>query len=117
MRCPSQPTKGAVVRRHERGLGFAVDASGVVADACGRAGQWIEPSPVSRCKPRERTAFDPAKPHGEAELLAYGETVWSWPSSLRSSLCEGVTRVNRRGGVNFATATETKGIRLRGERA
>jgi hypothetical protein len=22
--------------------------------------------------------------------LAYGETVWSWPSLLRSSLCEGV---------------------------
>src|SRR4051794_19177394 len=26
---PSQPTKGAVVRRHERGLGVAVDAGGV----------------------------------------------------------------------------------------
>ena len=23
--------------------------------------------------------------------LAYGETVWSWPSLLRSSLCEGVS--------------------------
>src|SRR5207237_5437302 len=54
-----------------------------VADVCGRAGQWIEPSPVSHGKPCERTALDPAKPHGKAGLLAYGETVWSVVATVK----------------------------------
>jgi hypothetical protein len=31
-----------------------------------------------------------------ANERAYGKTVWSWPSSLRSSLCGCGIRVNRR---------------------
>ncbi|MGY4501000.1 hypothetical protein ACVWYH_004931 [Bradyrhizobium sp. GM24.11] len=45
----------------------AVDASGAVADVSGRAGQWIEPSPVSDLQAAlyERR-LRPAKPFGEA---------------------------------------------------
>jgi hypothetical protein len=32
---------------------------------------------------------------------AYGKTVWSWPSLLRSSLCGCGIRVNRRGVRDF----------------
>ncbi len=32
---------------------------------------------------------------------AYGKTVWSWPSLLRSSSCGGGSRVNRRGAGGF----------------
>ena len=32
---------------------------------------------------------------------AYGKTVWSWPSLLRSSLCGSGIRVNRRGVRDF----------------
>jgi len=32
---------------------------------------------------------------------AYGKTVWSWPSLLRSSSRGGGTRVNRRGAGEF----------------
>src|SRR3954468_20630767 len=60
---PSQPTKGAVVRRHERGLGVAVDAGGVKGGLV-RAG---------RDEPREHGTnridgrrLSPAKPLGEA---------------------------------------------------
>ena len=34
---------------------------------------------------------------GEMAGRAYGKTVWSWPSLLRSSSCGGGSRVNRRG--------------------
>ena len=38
---------------------------------------------------------------GEMAGRAYGKTVWSWPSLLRSSLCEYGIRVNRRGVGDF----------------
>ena len=38
---------------------------------------------------------------GEMAGRAYGKTVWSWPSLLRSSLGEGGTCVNRRGAGEF----------------
>ena len=40
------------------------------------------------------------KPCGANER-AYGKTVWSWPSSLRSSSCGCGMRVNRRGVGDF----------------
>src|SRR3954470_14471227 len=60
---PSQPTKGAVVRRHERGLGVAVDAGGVKGGLV-RAGR-DEPREhgTNRIDGRRRS---PAKPLGEA---------------------------------------------------
>ena len=48
-------------------------------------------------------------------MPAYGKTVWSRPSSLRSSTCGGGTGVNRRGAGEFRKATEATRIRLRGE--
>jgi len=38
---------------------------------------------------------------GEMAGRAYGKTVWSWPSLLRSSSCGGGSRVNRRGVGEF----------------
>ena len=38
---------------------------------------------------------------GEMASRAYGKTVWSWPSLLRSSLCGCGIRVNRRGAGDF----------------
>jgi hypothetical protein len=40
-------------------------------------------------------------PCGEMASRAYGKTVWSWPSLLRSSLCGCGTCVNRRGVRDF----------------
>src|SRR5439155_7886749 len=67
----------------------AVDVSSAVADASCRAGQWIEPSPVSDLQAvlYERRLM-PCMPSGEAGQLAYGKTVWSRPSLLRPSLAE-----------------------------
>jgi hypothetical protein len=75
------------VPAHQRGgrtssrtrAGIAVDASGVVADVCGRAGQWIEPSPVSHCKPCERTVFDPVEPHGDTGHVR--RSLWAKPEA------------------------------------
>jgi hypothetical protein len=39
---------------------------------------------------------EPEASCGRATLCAYGKTVWSWPSLLRSSLGGGGIRVNRR---------------------
>ncbi|WP_210164299.1 hypothetical protein, partial [Bradyrhizobium sp. WSM2254] len=41
------------------------------------------------------------KNRGEMASRAYGKTVWSWPSLLRSSSCGGGSRVNRRGVGEF----------------
>ncbi len=49
--------------------------------------------------------------------LAYGETVWSWPSSLRSSFCEGLTRVNRRAEREFRDRDGGKKELVSGESA
>ena len=38
---------------------------------------------------------------GEMAGRAYGKTVWSWPSLLRSSSCGGGSRVNRRDAGEF----------------
>jgi len=54
-------------------------------------------------------------PQGGDGRAAYGKTVWSWPSSLRSSTCGGGTGVNRRGAGEFREATVTTRIRRRGE--
>src|SRR4051812_31037159 len=102
---PSQPTKGAVVRRHERGLGLRWTRAALKAGLRVQGEMKLVSAPPTAIDGRRPS---PAKPLGEAGLPAYGETVWSWPSLLRSSLCEGVTRVNRRGAVNFAGARETR---------
>ena len=45
---------------------------------------------------------------GEQASRAYGKTVWSWPSLLRSSSCGGGIRVNRRGVREFREAREAR---------
>ena len=58
---------------------------------------------VSTCRAaHDERRLTLAKPLGEAGSLAYGETVWSWPSLLRSSLGEGVIASTGALGVNFA---------------
>jgi hypothetical protein len=101
---PSQPTKGAVVRRHERGLGVAVDAGGVKGGLV-RAG---------RDEPREHgTNRIDGRRSNLVKLLAKQETrirrnrvvlaVVATVKPLRRR-----QRVNRRGAVHFAGVTETK---------
>jgi hypothetical protein len=93
-------------RTSSRNAGWvAVDAGGVDAGS----GVQGEMNLVSA----SRTAHDerrrsPAKPLGEAGLLAYGETVWSWPSLLRSSFCEGVIAPTGARSVSFAEVTEAR---------
>ncbi len=53
---------------------------------------------------------------GEMAGRAYGKTVWSWPSLLRSSCCGGGSlRQPARCSVNFARVRRPKGTRLPGE--
>ncbi len=77
------PTKrggSRVVRNAGR---VAVDAAASARDGAGRAGSPCESAAACR-----RTA-----------LSAYGKTVWSWPSLLRSSLCGDVREPNRVNGI------------------
>ncbi|EHR05711.1 hypothetical protein Bra471DRAFT_06539 [Bradyrhizobium sp. WSM471] len=101
---PSQPTKGAVVRRHERGLGVAVDAGGVKGGLV-RAG---------RDEPREHgTNRIDGRRSNLAKSLAKQEacvrrnrvvlTVVATVKPLRRR-----QRVNRRGAVHFAEVTEAR---------
>jgi len=56
--------------------------------------------PMATCT----TPSDPVAPTNRA----YGKTVWSWPSLLRSSSCGGGSRVNRRGAGEFREVREAR---------
>ncbi|WP_247496919.1 hypothetical protein, partial [Bradyrhizobium sp. 149] len=105
---PAHP-RGAIVRRHDMRAGLAVDAA--ASGARLRAGRIA----LRELKAsRGRTALSGSSRHqvdgnvhkvvetgGEMAGRAYGKTVWSWPSLLRSSSCGGGIRVNRRGVGDF----------------
>ncbi|MDH6260667.1 hypothetical protein M2427_004606 [Bradyrhizobium sp. BR13661] len=58
----------------------------------------------------------PAKPLGaKQDLLAYGKTVWSRPSSLRPSLADAASAPTGAVPVNFVRRGRPEGIRLPGE--
>jgi len=102
-----------------------MDAAASARDGAGRAGSPCEPvatcgraallgfvSPVSfrlRRQGRENC--------GEMAGRAYGKTVWSWPSLLRSSLCGGVCEPNRADSIiQIREAREARRkVRLPGE--
>ncbi len=87
---------------HEKGRSYVVSSAGwelrwtraALKAGLLRAGRDEPREHDTTCEDERRPS--PAEPRGEAGSPAYGETVWSWPSLLRSSLGEGVTRVNRR---------------------
>ncbi len=96
----ARPTKrggSRVVRNAGR---VAVDAAASARPVAGRAG-----SPCESAATCGRTA-----------LSAYGKTVWSWPSLLRSSLRGDVREPNRADGIiQFAGRGRPEGTRLPGE--
>ncbi len=112
---PSQPTKGAVVRRHERGLGVAVDAGGVKGGLV-RAGR-DEPREhgTNRIDGRRSNLAKPLAKQGHV-LRSLGEAGSACVRRNRVVLAVVATvkplrrrqRVNRRGAVHFAGVTETK---------
>ncbi|MEY9879475.1 hypothetical protein ABIA43_001009 [Bradyrhizobium sp. USDA 328] len=71
--------------------------------ACGRAALLGFVSPVSF--QLRRQGWENC---GEMAGRAYGKTVWSWPSLLRSSSCGGGSRVNRRGAGDFRGVREAR---------
>ena len=86
----------------EKGRSYVVTSRG---SGCGgrgrrRCGTWC----AGRVEPRERIAGRARR----AALNAYGKTVWSWPSLLRSSLCGGGVASTGAASVNFAKATEAR---------
>jgi hypothetical protein len=90
--------------------GLAVDAAASGARGVGQGG-LLSVSPKASCQTSGAVRFvSPAgfrlrrqgwKNRGEMAGRAYGKTVWSWPSLLRSSLGGGGSRVNRRGVGEF----------------
>jgi len=102
-----------LVLAHKRGgrtssrtrAGFAMDAGGAKAGPV-RAGRDEPREHGTPCKDGRRSC--PAEPIGEAGRPAYGETVWSWPSLLRSSLGEGVSASTGAGSVHFAEVREAR---------
>jgi hypothetical protein len=90
--------------------GLAVDAAASGARGVGQGG-LLSVSPKASCGRTALPGFvSPAgfrlrrqgrENRGEMAGRAYGKTVWSWPSLLRSSSCECGSRVNRRGVGEF----------------
>jgi len=81
----------------------------------GGAMDWAEPREplASRVV---RTAPRPAKPLGaKRDLPAYGKTVWSWPSSLRSSLADAALASTGAVSATSVRRGRPEGIRLPGE--
>jgi len=76
----SRPTKGAVVRRHERGRGCG-GRDPASARRGVQGGRRIEPNPVSASRWRVTNGAG-----------AHGKTVWSWLSLLQSSFAEAQAR-------------------------
>ena len=89
--------------------GLAVDAAASGANSEGQGGllsvsPWLR-ADGRRCQVRRAgisaakctTPSNPVAPTNRA----YGKTVWSWPSLLRSSSCECGSRANRRGAGDF----------------
>ena len=89
--------------------GLAVDAAASGAKGQGQGGLLSVSQRLRaderRCQVRRAsisaakctTPSNPAAPTNRA----YGKTVWSWPSLLRSSPCECGSRANRRGAGEF----------------
>ena len=89
--------------------GLAGDAAASCTRGEGQGGLLsVSPKPRAderRCQVRRAgisaakctTPSNPVAPTNRA----YGKTVWSWPSLLRSSSCGGGSRVNRRGAGEF----------------
>ena len=78
-----------------------------------RAGRVVPVSPRLRADERRRS---PVEPLGEAGSAAYGKTVWSWPSLLRSSLLRRCARAQPGGRHRqFAGRGRPEGTRLPGE--
>jgi hypothetical protein len=55
------------------------------------------------------------RPGAKQGPLAYGKTVWSWPSSLRSSLADAALAPTGAVPANFVRRGRPEGIRLPGE--
>ena len=91
---PSQPTKGAVVRRHERGLGLRWTRAALKAGSL-RAGR-DEPREHATNRDRRTALLRTAKPCGPGRRC-YGQ-----------AFAKAVTCVNRRSAVHFAEVTEAR---------
>ena len=77
------PGRGTIVRRNERGSGCGGrDSVGHANAGPGRD----EPREV--LTPCGRTAPVSGEASGRSRIVAYGKTVWSWPSLLRSSFAK-----------------------------
>ena len=108
LRYPGSSLRGDLVSSCSR-AGDAVDAAALGTRGAGRADSPCEPETACRraaLSGSSRQQFfgnvDKAEEYcGVPASRAYGKTVWSWPSLLRSSFRGGGIRVNRRGVRDF----------------